>query len=54
MQLSGENACPLNGKGLTESLIYKAALIAGHELFCYAGMTKGAFQARIQWTTSSL
>ena len=46
MQLSGENACPLNGKGLTESLVYKAALIAGHEQFYYVGMTKGPFKHR--------
>ena len=53
MQLSGENACPLNGKGLTESLVYKAALIAGHEQFYYVGMTEGPFKHRYNGHASS-
>ena len=48
-----KDACPLKGKCLTESLVYKATLIAGDEQFCYVGMTEGPFKHRYNGHASS-
>ena len=48
-----KDACPLNGKCLTESLVYKATLTGGDEQFCYVGMTEGPFKNRYNGHASS-
>ena len=38
--------CPLNGKCLTESLVYSAKIETPSENFTYIGMTEGSFKTR--------
>ena len=41
-----KNSCPLNGKCLTESLVYSAKIETPSENFTYIGMTEGSFKTR--------
>ena len=41
-----KDSCPLSGKCLAESLVYKATLRSGTEEYHYVGMTEGTFKQR--------
>ena len=41
-----KNSCPLNGKCLTESLLYSAKIETPSENFTFIGMTEGSFKTR--------
>ena len=48
-----KDKCPLDGKCLTDALIYKATLSTSSEEYSYVGMSEGTFKKRFNNHTAS-